>query len=268
MQLLLGLLAASGFGAAYAQRYHMMSKFYVARLPLLVAVYGAPCTGKSLLAARLVQTLNLPNVLQLDALAHAALESRRGTPGGECSPLAALMPPQGPPEGWRAFFERGTEAYDAACAVVTGASYGEIRKAVCDGKPLLVEGAHTGPHVIDWAVALAHGGAKQWIAPEGDSELPESSCPCRVVHVAVCVDAPSHAGLLRQFLHRRGVQVEEQLLAWLVDRLQEHQARICRAVARSNGIQVHLAPSTRAIEEATKAVQATVLAAVEELDAQ
>ena len=76
---LFGSMRARGFGDEYVDRFRMVNKFQQQKRPLIILICGTACTGKSTLAQQLSSRLNLPNVLQTDAL-RDLLQGYEGAP--------------------------------------------------------------------------------------------------------------------------------------------------------------------------------------------
>lgn len=57
-----------GFGDEFVVRYRMINKFFQEKRPLFIIVCGAPASGKSTLAQKLAERLNLSNVIQTDLI--------------------------------------------------------------------------------------------------------------------------------------------------------------------------------------------------------
>ena len=259
------LLSACGFGSAeYTDNYHMMARFHHQRTPLLVVVCGVPCTGKSTLAAKLAQTLNFQNVLQLDALADAS----SGDSGSAWGRLTSF-----------------NENISGASSSATRAAFGELKKAVTEGKSVIVDGAHAHPRLIAEAVRSACGAPKQAAAgaagrvgeaPDraraedgvdctpGEAAAPRlSACDddgqVLIVNIAVQMDRQAHASLLREWISRRQGCLAEGEFCSLLQSLQGVQEAMCDYVERSGGIVVNMTPTTHGLQMCTATVQAHVL---------
>ncbi|XP_039838894.1 uncharacterized protein LOC120699096 isoform X2 [Panicum virgatum] len=105
------LMEKRGYGEDYINRYKMMTRFHHQRVPLVILVCGTACTGKSTIATQLAQRLNLPNVLQTDMVYELLRTS--------------------------------TEE----CRVVRKGLAGDLKKAMKDGKPIIIEGIHLDPSI-------------------------------------------------------------------------------------------------------------------------
>ena len=127
-------MRARGFGDEYIQRYRMMNAFQQQKRPLIILICGSASTGKSTLAQQLASRLNLPNVLQIDAL-------RDLLQGGEGAPLPET------PLYMRHELDSDTlvDAYKQECQVMRRALEGDLVKCICDGKSIIIEGLHLDP---------------------------------------------------------------------------------------------------------------------------
>lgn len=60
---LYNLLKKYGYGSEFFFRYRLMSSFFRERIPLIILISGTGCLNKKLIATKLANQLNLPNVL-------------------------------------------------------------------------------------------------------------------------------------------------------------------------------------------------------------
>ncbi|XP_039780438.1 uncharacterized protein LOC120647638 isoform X2 [Panicum virgatum] len=111
------LMEKRGYGEDYINRYKMMTRFHHQRVPLVILVCGTACTGKSTIATQLAQRLNLPNVLQTWCMSC-------------CGHQRKLI----------------TE-FCKECKVVRKGLAGDLKKAMKDGKPIIIEGIHLDPSI-------------------------------------------------------------------------------------------------------------------------
>ncbi|XP_039046857.1 uncharacterized protein LOC120187149, partial [Hibiscus syriacus] len=129
------LIQWRGYGLAYVNRYKMMTKFHHQRVPLVILVCGTACVGKSTIATLLAQRLNLPNVLQTD-MVYELLRTATD------APLASTPV-------WAQNFsspELITE-FCRECRIVRKGLNGDLKKAMKDGKPIIIEGIHLDPSI-------------------------------------------------------------------------------------------------------------------------
>ncbi|KAG6552523.1 hypothetical protein Mapa_005943 [Marchantia paleacea] len=131
------LMDRRGFGAEYIDRYKMMTRFHHQRVPLIILVCGTACVGKSTIATQLAQRLNLPNVLQTD-MVYELLRTATD------APLASTPI-------WAREFSSTDELvteFCRECRIVRKAGLdGDLRKAMKDGKPVIIEGVHLDPSI-------------------------------------------------------------------------------------------------------------------------
>ncbi|KAJ4834693.1 hypothetical protein Tsubulata_003594 [Turnera subulata] len=109
---LLDLMERRGYGEDYINRYKMMTRFHHQRVPLVILVCGTACVGKSTIATQLAQRLNLPNVLQTEMSSEELI----------------------------------TE-FCRECRIVRKGLAGDLKKAIKDGKPVIIEGIHLDPSI-------------------------------------------------------------------------------------------------------------------------
>ncbi|CAM6020455.1 unnamed protein product [Sphagnum balticum] len=130
------LMERRGYGAEYIERYKMMTRFHHQRLPLIILVCGTACVGKSTIATQLAQRLNLPNILQTDMVYELLRTSTD-------APLASTPV-------WARDFASPEELiteFSRECRIVRKGLDGDLKKAMKDGKPVIIEGLHLDPSI-------------------------------------------------------------------------------------------------------------------------
>ncbi|CAJ1934279.1 unnamed protein product [Sphenostylis stenocarpa] len=130
------LMERRGYGEEYINRYKMMTRFHHQRVPLVILVCGTACVGKSTIATQLAQRLNLPNVLQTDMVYELLRTSTD-------APLASTPV-------WARDFGSSEELiteFCRECRVVRKGLAGDLKKAMKDGKPIIIEGIHLDPSI-------------------------------------------------------------------------------------------------------------------------
>ena len=169
-ELLFMLMRKKGYGSKYEESYRAMTTFHHNRTPLIILVGGSYCTGKSTIASKLAQRMNLPNVLQTDMLADLLRDppSHRCAPAGadgdgrrggiRAEPLWSTVEGAGQ-EGRQASTamvassssacaeaeasHRGLiDEFTSECDIVLRGLAGNIEKAVMEGKSIIIEGIH------------------------------------------------------------------------------------------------------------------------------
>ncbi|KAK8489773.1 hypothetical protein V6N13_096415 [Hibiscus sabdariffa] len=130
------LMERRGYGNEYVNRYKMMTRFHHQRVPLVILVCGTACVGKSTIATQLAQRLNLPNVLQTD-MVYELLRTATD------APLASNPV-------WTRNFSSSEELiteFCRECRIVRKGLNGDLKKAMKDGKPIIIEGIHLDPSI-------------------------------------------------------------------------------------------------------------------------
>ncbi|XP_023755601.2 P-loop NTPase domain-containing protein LPA1 homolog 1 isoform X2 [Lactuca sativa] len=130
------LMERRGYGQEYINRYKMMTRFHHQRVPLVILVCGTACVGKSTIATQLGQRLNLPNVLQTD-MVYELLRTSTDAPLTS-SPI------------WARDFSSSEELiteFCRECRIVRKGLAGDLKKAMKDGKPIIIEGMHVDPSI-------------------------------------------------------------------------------------------------------------------------
>ena len=127
-----------------------MTRFYFERRPLLILVSGCGCTGKSTLAIKLANRLNLPSVIHSDVILRVV----------EASGSADEMLSQDEDERSRVgarqqSFNKTSEEQDPElrdyirrCRLARLALDHDIRRCLVGGKALIIEGKHIDPSMF------------------------------------------------------------------------------------------------------------------------
>ncbi|KAH0870134.1 hypothetical protein HID58_077156 [Brassica napus] len=124
------LMERRGYGKEYVNRYNMMTK-----VPLVILVWGTACVGKSTIATQLAQRLNLPNVLHTD-MVYELLRTATEYCSFDVYGLVSS-------HHQRSFI---TE-FCRECRIVRKGLAGDLKKAMKDGKPIIIEGRHLDPSI-------------------------------------------------------------------------------------------------------------------------
>ncbi|XP_059666935.1 uncharacterized protein LOC132312553 isoform X1 [Cornus florida] len=130
------LMERRGYGEEYINRYKMMTRFHHQRVPLVILVCGTASVGKSTIATQLAQRLNLPNVLKTD-MVYELLRTSTDAPLTS-SPV------------WARDFSSSEELiteFCRECRIVRKGLAGDLKKAMKDGKPIIIEGIHLDPSI-------------------------------------------------------------------------------------------------------------------------
>ncbi|XP_022738950.1 uncharacterized protein LOC111291451 isoform X3 [Durio zibethinus] len=168
------LMERRGYGEEYINRYKMMTRFHHQRVPLVILVCGTACVGKSTIATQLAQRLNLPNVLQTDMVYELLRTSTD-------APLASTPV-------WERDFSSSEELiteFCRECRIVRKGLNGDLKKAMKDGKPIIIEGIHLDPsiylmddeHKTPTSVPEGHQSTPLSVASDDNSALQlENNC--------------------------------------------------------------------------------------------
>ncbi|KAK8576433.1 hypothetical protein V6N13_032355 [Hibiscus sabdariffa] len=168
------LMERRGYGEEYINRYKMMTRFHHQRVPLVILVCGTACVGKSTIATQLAQRLNLPNVLQTD-MVYELLRTATDAPLGS-TPV------------WERDFISSEELiteFCRECRIVRKGLNGDLKKAMKDGKPIIIEGIHLDPSIYlmddecktTSSVTEGHQPTTQSAASDGNSAVQmENNC--------------------------------------------------------------------------------------------
>ncbi|KUF80579.1 Nuclease [Phytophthora nicotianae] len=155
-----------GYGEPQISCYRMMSSFHRNRVPLLIMLAGTACIGKSTLATKLADRLNLSSVLQTDLI----FELMCNFSGQEKTSYIMTK------------FQSTDDLiaeYQKECEVVRKGVKSDIDKCLKDGKSLIIEGFHIDPRLYQKTIG----------APEKDSN---ASCSGIVVPFLLTLDEEDH----------------------------------------------------------------------------
>jgi 2-phosphoglycerate kinase len=187
-------------GEQAVRRYREWLRLDRLERPLVVLLGGTTGVGKSTVATMLAARLGINRVIPTDVIRQV---------------LRAFFTHEAMPSVHHSAFEAGgVEGYaDQAERVGTGIA-AIVERAAAEAKPLIVEGVHVLPGVLDVLPGVL------------DAKLRSR---CVVVEALLVVeDADLHRG---HFLHRRGTRPAERYLERFEDirALQEHLAELARA---------------------------------------
>ncbi|TDH69070.1 hypothetical protein CCR75_004329 [Bremia lactucae] len=163
-------LSVFGYGEEHISCHRMMSSFHRNRVPLLIILAGTACIGKSTLATKLADRLNLSSVLQTDLI----FELMCNFSGQEkaCYITSKF-----------ASSDDLIAEYRKECEVVRKGVKSDIDKCLKDGKSLIIEGFHIDPRLYQKTIAV----------PKQDSK---SSCSGIVVPFLLTLDEADHCNFM------------------------------------------------------------------------
>ncbi|KAB2598502.1 hypothetical protein D8674_001422 [Pyrus ussuriensis x Pyrus communis] len=119
------LMEQRGYGEEYLNRYKMMTRFHHQRVPLIILLCGTACVGKSTIATQITDVVYELLRTSTDA------------------PLASTPV-------WAQDFSSAEELiteFCRECRIVRKGLVGDLKKAVKDGKPIIIEGMHIDPNI-------------------------------------------------------------------------------------------------------------------------
>ncbi|KAJ1691594.1 hypothetical protein LUZ63_015749 [Rhynchospora breviuscula] len=160
------LMERRGYGEEYINRYKMMTRFHHQRVPLVILVCGTACTGKSTVATQLAQRLNLPNVLHTD-MVHELIRTSTD------APLTSTPV-------WARDFDSPEELikeFCRECRIVRKGLAGDLKKAMKDGKPIIIEGIHLDPSIYLMDEEKRDSSGKAAEKAETDNSLTQENSP-------------------------------------------------------------------------------------------
>ncbi|OWY99070.1 hypothetical protein PHMEG_00029998 [Phytophthora megakarya] len=136
-----------GYGEPQISCYRMMSSFHRNRVPLLIMLAGTACIGKSTLATKLADRLNLSSVLQTDLIFELMcnFSGQKKTSYITTSFLST---------------DDLIAEYQKECEVVRKGVKSDIDKCLKDGKSLIIEGFHVDPRLYQKTIGAPEKGSK------------------------------------------------------------------------------------------------------------
>eukprot|EP00736_Rhodelphis_marinus_P003227 Rmarinus@m.7611 len=130
---LFAVMRSNGYGSDFIKRYKMMMAFHHSRTPLLVLIGGSAKVGKSTVATRLAERLNMPNVFHTDITYNLIKNFVE-----ELDPLPL----------WQRNFAKDEDLVQAFChesRLVRRGVDADVQKCFKEGKALFAEGLHVEP---------------------------------------------------------------------------------------------------------------------------
>ncbi len=140
----------------YINRYKMINQFYTKRFPLIILISGTVYIGKSTIATKLSERMNISNVLQTKVISDVM---------GYINDNYSVKP----------FYMNEDitteveliEHYLAECKIIRKGTNYDIQKAFLEGKALIIEGHHIVPN---YYINKSDTGTINIITPEPDNE--------------------------------------------------------------------------------------------------
>ncbi|KAK2964591.1 putative 2-phosphoglycerate kinase [Blattamonas nauphoetae] len=144
------LLQEKNYTLKHFIRYRMIASFFRERVPLVFFISGTGCLGKKAIATKLANILNLPNVLHT-RLALQIMQQTGLLQNDRCHELFWMS---NYPGGNEEFIE---EYRRQAVLARKGVDF-DIRKAIKEGKPVIIEGTFLDPRDCESLFAeFGHG---------------------------------------------------------------------------------------------------------------
>ncbi|TMW60476.1 hypothetical protein Poli38472_000518 [Pythium oligandrum] len=133
-----------GYGESHITCYRMMSSLHRKRVPLLIILAGTACVGKSTLATKLADRLNLSSVLQTD-LTHELMCNFSGRQETAYTTTSFASK------------DDLIAEYKEDCETVRRGVRSDIDKCLKEGKSLIIEGFHIDPRLYQKEIAVDSG---------------------------------------------------------------------------------------------------------------
>lgn len=141
-----------GYGESHISCYRMMSTFHRNRVPLLIILAGTACIGKSTLATKLADRLNLSSVLQTDLIFELMCNFSGRQ---ETSYTTEEFPTK----------DELLDEYKQDCKIVRQGVASDVDKCLKEGKSLIIEGFHIDPRLYQKEVASHTSGSSGIVVP-------------------------------------------------------------------------------------------------------
>ncbi|KAJ6234485.1 p-loop containing nucleoside triphosphate hydrolases superfamily protein [Anaeramoeba flamelloides] len=126
------IMKKSGYGGKYTRRYEMIIRMYNQRVPVIILISGTGLIGKSTIAVRLSERLNLANILQTEIVYGLMVDH-----------IQKFKPNQ---RIWYRDFGGDMETFfkefKYECKIVQQGVSPDISKSLRDGKSIIIEGSH------------------------------------------------------------------------------------------------------------------------------
>ncbi|CAO3598309.1 unnamed protein product [Absidia cylindrospora] len=191
-----------GYGAIHIQWYKTMSSFHHQRIPLVILLAGTGMTGKSTMATRLSERLNLSSVLKTDVIYDL---------------MHTIIDGSTPPRVWEmngdcdSFLETMTKE----CQLVYQGLDTDVCKSIADGKSVIIEG-----DLVDQRLLLG-------LLQGNDSNKEGQHCHQKraivVPLLLVIPDKATHQDLVQQSPHDAAANLNQKDL---VDRMHAWQDKL------------------------------------------
>jgi 2-phosphoglycerate kinase len=122
------------YAGNYIKRFQIMNKLYSVKYPLIILISGTNFVGKSTIATKLSEKMNIPNILQTQVIFDVMSLMDKNF----CTKQFYLD------ENYSTN-EKLIEAYISESQSIRKGAAFDIQKALSEGKPLIIEGHHIIP---------------------------------------------------------------------------------------------------------------------------
>ncbi|ORY66896.1 hypothetical protein LY90DRAFT_667826 [Neocallimastix californiae] len=138
---LFSIMKRYGYNEKNIELYRLLSAFYRERIPLIILISGPRCVGKSTLATKLAERLNLPNIVKTDYV-YDLMCSIFNVPEEDREPI------------WyrNCSTDELLEKYEKNCELVKKGLEADIKKAFTEGKSIIIEGTHVNHILYDFVL--------------------------------------------------------------------------------------------------------------------
>ncbi|ORX83545.1 hypothetical protein BCR32DRAFT_291945 [Anaeromyces robustus] len=140
-KILFNIMKEYGYNEKYTLLYKLISGFYRERIPMIILISGPRCVGKSTLATKLAERLNLPNIVKTDAVYDLM-----------CS-IFKISEEDREPIWYKNYStDELLEKYENDCKLVKRGLEADIKKAFTEGKSIIIEGTHVTHYLYDFVL--------------------------------------------------------------------------------------------------------------------
>ncbi|ORX45390.1 hypothetical protein BCR36DRAFT_299665 [Piromyces finnis] len=138
---LFNIMKDYGYTEKYTSLYKLISGFYRERIPMIILISGPRCVGKSTLATKLAERLNLPNIVKTDMVYDLM-----------CSIFSISDEDREPIWYKNCSTDELLEKYEKDCELVKKGLEVDIKKAFTEGKSIIIEGIHVNHKLYDYVL--------------------------------------------------------------------------------------------------------------------
>ncbi|KAI7870922.1 hypothetical protein BDF14DRAFT_1312605 [Spinellus fusiger] len=224
---LFDMVRQHGYSPEHIQWYETMASFHHQRIPLVILLAGTGLTGKSSIATKLSERLNLSSVLKTDVVYELMHTIKDGVT---------------PPLLWSTGKMNTPNEIEQECQFVCRGLAADIYKSVTDGKSIIIEGDLVNHQLLDQMDEFTNQKQTVIVAPFLLT-LSEPSLHQQLIHEAHLVEQDKVEGVI------------ESIEAWESYLLEENCSRHAHSLLSFHVIQVNM----ECLQKSIDTIQSIVL---------